>query len=316
MKDFFKTIKRYKILFAIETMVIVAVSVFIIEKLYGNLLIPGPRFFLNKTGLAYGIWWISHCVSEALFFATTPVVLIFTLIRYIIYDNKHQKIINNSFPESNRKEYLIELFLGGIPIAVTTLFYEIVLYFFGHFNYTIAGVTVWDPYFTINISTLGLGILFLMLGTYAFLVFARKVSSSIGGMILLYVVSTFMTLFTYVEFIDPIFYGKNQNNAIIVIAQSLIYSIPFAASIVGLIITSKKRDIAKGGTYYFKPIQIAVSILSGAGFSTWMLGFFDSEKGGLNPLYITITIIISLLVTVCVFFLTKEKRMNYKLKQI
>ena len=91
------------------------------------------------------------------------------------------------------------------------------------------------------------------------------------------------------------------------LAFLLIFSIPFAVSIIGLMITSKKIDIAKGGTYYFMTVQIAVCIMSGASFLTWMLGFFDSEKGGLNPIYITISVIISLIVTVCVFFLTKAK---------
>ncbi|MBP5275655.1 MAG: hypothetical protein J6Z07_02520, partial [Lachnospiraceae bacterium] len=93
-------------------------------------------------------------------------------------------------------------------------------------------------------------------------------------------------------------------------------SVPLALSIIGLIISDKKLDIAKGGTYYFKPVQIAVCIMSGVSFLTWMLGFFDSEKGGLNPLYITISVSLSLLVTVCVFFLTKGKKMPYNSKTI
>lgn len=308
MREYFKTIKRYRVLFAIEILVIIAIAIFIIEKMYGPILTPGPRFIFDRTDVSfgYGIWWISQCIADGFLFATTPTVFVFTLIRYIIYDNKNQKIINNSFPISNHNSYLIEIFLGGIPIAVTTLFYIVVMYFFGHFKYTDSG-QVWNPQFGFESSVWGLAITLLLLGTYTFLVFARKVSSSIGGMILLYVVSAFLSVFIFGWFFEPILYGKITNNTVFMLAFLLIFSIPFAVSIIGLMITSKKIDIAKGGTYYFMPVQIAVCIMSGASFLTWMLGFFDSEKGGLNPIYITISVIISLIVTVCVFFLTKAK---------
>jgi len=312
MREYFKTIKRYRVLFAIEILVIIAIAIFIIEKMYGPSLTPGPRFIFDRTDVSfgYGIWWISQCIANGFLFATTPTVLVFTLIRYIIYDNKNQKIINNSFPISNHNSYLIELFLGGIPIAVTTLFYIVVTYFFGHFKYTDSG-QVWNPQFDFESSVWGLAITLLLLGTYTFLVFARKVSSSIGGMILLYVVSAFFSVFIIFRwFFEPILYGKITNNTVFMLAYLLIFSIPFVVSIIGLMITSKKIDIAKGGTYYFMPVQIAVCIMSGASFLTWMLGFFDSEKGGLNPIYITISVIISLIVTVCVFFLTKGKHHN------
>ena len=112
---------------------------------------------------------------------------------------------------------------------------------------------------------------------------------------------------------SPVFYIDSNlnifvgNEILFELILALCCSFHLVLSIIGLIIADKKLDIAKGGSYYFRPVQIAVCIMSGASFLTWMLGFFDSEKGGLNPIYITISVIISLIVTVCVFFLTKAK---------
>ena len=319
MKDFIKIIKRYKVLFLIELLVTIAVTAFLIKHIFYYLISPNWReTTINGVSLTYGylIWSVADEICECLFYATTPVVLVFTLIRYIIYDNKNQTIMNNSFPISNSKKTLYEMLLGGIPITLSVILYGLIVYCFCGFGFMHDGTIKWTPNFNITeLWTIYL-LLSVCLGAYAFLVFAKKVSSSIGGMILLYVTGAFLAIFTFGYFIEPFWNKMVGNEFLYELIPALACSFPLALSIIGLIISDKKLDIAKGGTYYFKPVQIAVCIMSGASFLTWMLGFFDSEKGGLNPLYITISVALSLLVTVCVFFLTKGKKMPYNSKTI
>lgn len=320
MKGFIQFIKRYKVLLLIELLAIIVVTIFLIKAIFHNL-IPSnwQEVTINGVNLTYGymIWVVANSISECLFFATTPVVLVFTIIRYIIYDNKNQRILNNSFPLSNEKKTLYEMLLGGIPITISVVFYGLIGYIFGGFGFMHDGTIQWTPNLTISEVWVIYLILALCLGVYAFLVFSRKVSSSIGGLLLLYITSVFLAVYVIFGFyIEPWWSTFTGNEFVYELIPALTCSVPLVLSIIGLIITDKKMDIAKGGTFYFKPVQIAVCIISGVSFLFCMLGFFDIEKGGLNTLYITISIIISLLVTVCVFFLTKEKRMNYKIKQI
>ena len=316
MKDFIKVIKRYKVLFLIELLVIVAVTVFLTKYISGYYVIPPhwKNVRINGASLTVGyvIWGVADLLSESLFYATTPIVLVFTLIRYIIYENKNQKILNDSFPLSNGKKTLYEMLLGGIPITITAILYGLLRDCFGSFAFIHDGTIQWTPNFTFWEFLDIFMVVGLCLGAYTFLVFARKVSSSIGGLILLYVTGVFLAIVTIAKFMEPLWNKLIGNEIAYELFPATVCIFPLALIIIGLIITDKKLDIAKGGTYYFKPVQIAVCIMSGVSFLTWMLWFFDSEKGGLNPLYITISIIISLLVIVCVFFLTKEKRMNHK----
>ena len=311
MKNFIQMLKRYRVLFLIELLVIVAVSAFFSKDVF-NRLIPYKLGYASINGsdlpTGYIIWWISEGISEGLIRATTPVVLVFTLIRYIVYDNKNQRILNNSFPVSNRQRTLFEMLIGGIPIMISVVLYGVLLYCFGSFAFFNDGSVQWTPNFTYSEISIIFMLLLLLLGLHAFLVFSKKVSSSIGGTILLYLNGVYLSIGIFVSLIEPLWNKIVGNEFLYELFPTLVCAFPLAFSIIGSIIADKKLDIAKGGTYYFKPLQIIVCIMSGISFCTWMLGFFDSEKGGLTPLYITISVIISLLVTGCVFYLTKEKK--------
>ena len=304
-------IKRYRVLFLIELLVIVAVTVFFSRVVFNRMTwYEWRNVSINGAKLTPGyiFWWCAESISEGLFRATTPVVLAFTLIRYIIYDNKNQRILNNSFPVSNRQRTLFEMLIGGIPITISVVLYGVLLYCFGSFAFFSDGSVQWTPNFTYSDISIIVMLLLLFLGLYAFLVFSEKVSSSIGGTILLYLNGVYLSIGIFVSFVEPLWNKMVGNEFLYELFPTLVCAFPLAFSIIGSIIADKKLDIAKGGTYYFKPVQIVVCIMSGISFCTWMLGFFDSEKGGLNPLYITISVIISLLVTGCVFYLTKEKK--------
>lgn len=317
MKDFINYIKRYKILFLIELLVTIAVTVFLIKKIYFYLIPPNWREMgINGVSLTYRymLWSAADTVSQCLLFATTPVVTVFTIIRYIIYDNKNQKVLNNSFPIRNEKNTRYELLIGGLPITISVILYGLIGYCLSGFSFVYDEALKWKPDFNISELWMFYITLALCLGAYAFLVFARKVSSSIGGMILLYVTGVFLGVFIFGFFIDPNLNKFVGNEILFELIIAICGSFHLVLSIIGLIISDKKLDIAKGGSYYFKPVQIAVCIMSGASFLTWMLGWFDSEKGGLTPLYITFSVILSLLVTACVFFLTGTKRISDKTK--
>ena len=265
---------------------------------------------INGVSLTYGymLWSAANIVSKCLLFATTPVVTVFTIIRYIIYDNKNQKVLNNSFPIRNEKNTRHELLIGGIPITISVVLNGLIGHIFAGFAFIHDDTIKWSPNFKITELWVICITLALCLGAYAFLVFARKVSSSIGGMILIYVTGAFLGVCIFGFYIDPnlnIFVG---NEILFELILALCCSFHLVLSIIGLIIADKKLDIAKGGSYYFKPVQIAVCIMSGASFLTWMLGWFDSEKGGLTPLYTIFSVILSLLVTACVYFLTGAKK--------
>lgn len=311
MKNFIQMIKRYRVLFLIELLVIVAVTVFFSREVFNRMTwYEWSNVSINGAKLTPGyiFWWCAESISEGLFRATTPVVLAFTLIRYIIYDNKNQRILNNSFPVSNRQRTLFEMLIGGIPITISVVLYGVLLYCFGSFAFFSDGSVQWTPNFTYSDISIIVMLLLLFLGLYAFLVFSKKVSSSIGGTILLYLNGVYLSIGIFVSLVEPLWNKMVGNEFLYELFPTLVCAFPLAFSIIGSIIADKKLDIAKGGTYYFKPVQIVVCIMSGISFCTWMLGFFDSEKGGLNPLYITISVIISLLVTGCVFYLTKEKK--------
>lgn len=311
MKNFIQMIKRYRVLFLIELLVIVAVTVFFSRVVFNRMTwYEWRNVSINGAKLTPGyiFWWCAESISEGLFRATTPVVLAFTLIRYIIYDNKNQRILNNSFPVSNRQRTLFEMLIGGIPITISVVLYGVLLYCFGSFAFFSDGSVQWTPNFTYSDISIIVMLLLLFLGLYAFLVFSKKVSSSIGGTILLYLNGVYLSIGIFVSLFEPLWNKMVGNEFLYELFPTLVCAFPLAFSIIGSIIADKKLDIAKGGTYYFKPVQIVVCIMSGISFCTWMLGFFDSEKGGLNPLYITISVIISLLVTGCVFYLTKEKK--------
>lgn len=311
MKDFMNIIKRYKILFLIEILVTVAVTVFLIKKIHLYLIPPYWHMTtINGVGLTSGymIWSVADTISECLFWATTPVVIIFTIIRYIIYDNKNQKVLNNSFPIRNEKNTRYELLIGGLPITISVILYGLIDYCLSGFSFVYDEALKWKPDFNISELWMFYITLALCLGAYAFLVFARKVSSSIGGMILIYVTGAFLGVFIFGFFIDPNLNKFVGNEILFELIIAICCSFHLVLSIIGLIIADKKLDIAKGGSYYFKPVQIAVCIMSGASFLTWMLGWFDSEKGGLTPLYTIFSVILSLLVTACVYFLTGAKK--------
>ena len=311
MKYFIQMIKRYRVLFLIELLVIVAVTVFFSRVVFNRMTwYEWRNVSINGAKLTPGyiFWWCAESISEGLFRATTPVVLAFTLIRYIIYDNKNQRILNNSFPESDCQRTLFEMLIGGIPITISVVLYGVLLYCFGSFAFFSDGSVQWTPNFTYSDISIIVMLLLLFLGLYAFLVFSKKVSSSIGGTILLYLNGVYLSIGIFVSLVEPLWNKMVGNEFLYELFPTLVCAFPLAFSIIGSIIADKKLDIAKGGTYYFKPVQIVVCIMSGISFCTWMLGFFDSEKGGLNPLYITISVIISLLVTGCVFYLTKEKK--------
>ncbi len=311
MKNFTQMIKRYRVLFLIELLVIIAVTVFFSREVFDRMTwYEWRNVSINGANVTPGyiFWWCAESISEGLFRATTPVVLAFTLIRYIIYDNKNQRILNNSFPVSNRQRTLFEMLIGGIPITISVVLYGVLLYCFGSFAFFSDGSVQWTPNFTYSEISIIVMLLLLFLGLYAFLVFSKKVSSSIGGTILLYLNGVYLSIGIFVSLVEPLWNKMVGNEFLYELFPTLVCAFPLAFSIIGSIIADKKLDIAKGGTYYFKPVQIVVCIMSGISFCTWMLGFFDSEKGGLNPLYITISVIISLLVTGCVFYLTKEKK--------
>ena len=311
MKNFTQMIKRYRVLFLIELLVIIAVTVFFSREVFDRMTwYEWRNVSINGANVTPGyiFWWCAESISEGLFRATTPVVLAFTLIRYIVYDNKNQRILNNSFPVSNRQRTLFEMLIGGIPITISVVLYGVLLYCFGSFAFFSDGSVQWTPNFTYSEISIIVMLLLLFLGLYAFLVFSKKVSSSIGGTILLYLNGVYLSIGIFVSLVEPLWNKMVGNEFLYELFPTLVCAFPLAFSIIGSIIADKKLDIAKGGTYYFKPVQIVVCIMSGISFCTWMLGFFDSEKGGLNPLYITISVIISLLVTGCVFYLTKEKK--------
>lgn len=311
MKNFTQMIKRYRVLFLIELLVIIAVTFFFSREVFDRMTwYEWRNVSINGANLTPGyiFWWCAESISEGLFRATTPVVLAFTLIRYIVYDNKNQRILNNSFPVSNSQRTLFEMLIGGIPVTVSVVLYGVMLYCFGSFAFFSDGNVQWTPNFTYSEISIIVMLLLLFLGLYAFLVFSKKVSSSIGGTILLYLNGVYLSIGIFVSLVEPLWNKMVGNEFLYELFPTLVCASPLAFSIIGSIIADKKLDIAKGGTYYFKPVQIVVCIMSGISFCTWMLGFFDSEKGGLNPLYITISVIISLLVTGCVFYLTKEKK--------
>lgn len=253
---------------------------------------------LHFYGTSYRIYLVLDALGMIGLIAVPITVFICTGLRYLIFDNRKQKLFKSSVPVKYQTETWFEVLSGVIPIFVMTFICGIVGGFVINWGDTAIRVTGMEFDYLIYLFFNSYEYLFfLIIALYFALVLAKRVSSSIGGIITFFGLNFFLLILAESIFLD-------LNIPIIELVVSgpfiILYSILLA-------VFDRKLDIAKGGTFYFKSISIAMTILSGIAFCVITLSLFESEKGHLNALYVIVSIIIGLCVMAGEYFLTRPK---------
>lgn len=263
MRDLKKVIKRDWKLYIAELLIcIIATLVLFVEETqaqisYGNNFCYEMRVF--------GFVGIFGDVVSELFI---PAMVICTFIYWWVFDDKGQKLFKASLPISNLKESKYDLISGyftSIVAAIAVL---------------LSGVLeciMWCSVYGIYNGITGDMILYLLLEAlrlmmtsmcaYTLMVVGKKVASSIQGTLVFTVV--FGGALTYLEqFIEydviggMLLHGHFSEDSIPYNLGVIVgYLLLLVLLLIALVVANKKIDIAKGGTFYFKSVQISICVL-------------------------------------------------------
>ena len=136
MKELIKEFKRNKMFFLTELVVFVLITIVAGIKCgsfpYVFYVISNNYEKVNDLeywGTAYRIYRIFDDFTVAGFLAVAPTVYICTFLRYMIFDNKKQRLFKSSVPLNYKTETLFEVLSGLIPICVVTLIHAVVCLF-------------------------------------------------------------------------------------------------------------------------------------------------------------------------------------------
>lgn len=313
MKDFFKTINRYKVWLLIELALIIIFDYALFRYIYGTYWFDSSRWdevMINGARLSGGYrkCCTLNCLAAVNGWVTTLAVLCATLIRYVFYENKNLKLLNASFPMKIQIKTLHELLLGGIPITFAVVFWGFTNFLRESFDFVNGGWTVWNPSFQIDYLYSIYIYLAIALDLYVFMVFAKSVASTTAGLLLNYIVTVFLAMCGYAIYVDYSFEIFKNQLFLYNLINSLLLIVPLIFCLVALPIADKKLDISKGGVFHFKSVQVAVSIFSGLSFFGWMLGFIDVFGQKYSTVNISVSIIISLAISLAIFFLTRARK--------
>ena len=310
MKDFIKTIKRYRVFLLLELAAIIILDYAFYRVTYNPLwstMALSQDYMINGAQLTREFlnWNSIKLLATVNGFVTVFILVFATFIRYVIYDGKNRKLINASFPLRIREKTVHELLLGVIPITIAALFAGTAA-LLNNFDYVQGGYTVWHPQF--NLAYVQLACLNWIVGIdlYVYFVFAKRVASSNAGLVLNYFVISFLALVAFAFYFDN--YGNVFSGYLYDLVGFIAFLIPLGLSLAGLFIADRKLDISKGGLFYFKTIHVIVSILSGLAFFVWMYGYLEIYLKGDTVAHAILAIAISIAISAGVFFLTRARK--------
>ena len=306
MKELINEFKRHKMFFLTELIVFILIAIIV-----GIKLDAFPYLFyvitnnyekvrgMHFEGTSYRIYRVLDQLGLIGLIAVPTTVFICTGLRYLIFDNRKQKLFKSSVPVKYQTETWFEVLSGIIPIFVMTFIYGIIQSL--TFDWAVSGPLVLSGF---NLT--GLRYIFfesyeyeffLIIIWYLALVLAKRVSASAGGIITAFGLNFFLVVLAESIYLD-----------INIPVTSLVVYIPFIILYsVLLFIFDRKLDISKGGTFYFKSVSVAMTILSGIAFCVMTLSLFYTEKGQINASYIILSILMGLIVMPAEYFLTRPK---------
>ena len=309
MADLVKEIKRNRKFILFEIIVWFGVSVaalFYLKdiKLIAALIKTVPEY-RNATHV---VWESAFYISQTVYGVLIPVVFGCMILRYAIFDNKKQQLIKASFPISLAGESLFELLNGIIPF--------ILMYFIKNIlsvavPYCIM-VNLTEQYRHIHVMDLFYQAEELLMAIifYTLLVISKRVASNVWGMLLFFVLSSFVTIGALVDVMDLCFEHNINIPASVIIAVPVIIIVILS---VLLFIITKKVDISKGGTYYFKSVHIFVIITSGVFSFLLMEEFIKMSFDKVNPILLVTILIVSAAIAFGIWYLTAS---HYKTRKI
>jgi len=145
---------------------------------------------------------------------------------------------------------------------------------------------------------------------YTLLVISKRVASNVWGMLLFFVLSSFVSIGAFVDVMDLCFEHNINIPASVIIAVPVIIIVILS---VLLFIITKKVDISKGGTYYFKSVHIFVIITSGVFSFLLMEEFIKMSFDKVNPILLVTILIVSAAIAFGIWYLTAS---HYKTRKI
>ena len=309
MADLIKEIKRNRkfILFEIIVWLIVSVAaLFYLKdiKLIAALIKTVPEY----RNAAQVVWQSAFYISQTVYGVLIPVVFGCMILRYAIYDNKKQQLIKASFPVSLAKESLFELLNGIVPF-ILMFFIRNTLSIVGSYTIMVDVIEqnrhfhVMDLFY--QIEELQMAMIF-----YTLLVISKRVASNVWGMLLFFVLSSLVSFGALFDVMDLCFEHNINIPASVIIAVPVII---FVILSVLLFIITKKVDISKGGTYYFKSVHIFVIITSGVFSFLLMEEFIKMSFDKVNPILLVTILIVSAAIAFGIWYLTAS---HYKTRKI
>lgn len=262
MKDLKKVIKRDYKLYLAELLVCIVMAILIYAG-GADLEVFGDANYHIGLGNIVAFMEVFYMIVLEGF---VPVMMICTFICWAIFDDKGQKLFKASLPISNSQESKYDMISGCFSLFVAS----IIVIVFGIVDYfmwqNVFGASYAKSMWVLLIIDV---IKFFVIGccANAVMVIGKRVSSSVlgGTMGFIIVIGGFVTCFEqFIEYniIDGLFGHHIDLNSIPYnIALLVGYLFILALLLIALVVANKKVDIAKGGTYYFKSVQIAICVL-------------------------------------------------------
>ena len=307
MNELIREFKRHKMFFLFELMVFILIAIifglqteFLQDSFYIITNNADKVRDLEYFGASYRAYRILDNLLQISVFAMIPSVLICTFLRYALQDNRKQRLFKSSVPLSYTTESLFEVLSGMIPIFAVFFLYALLCTFsfeWGEKGLVFSGFSL--EYFTYEFFVNEFSFYFTSaIALYLFLVLAKRVSSSTGGIIIFFGLS--LCIFYMADFVILLIVKANT--------PELLIALPFIiVSVILLVIFDRKLDISKGGTFYFKSISIAMTILSGVMFFIMSVGLFKNYTDKLTPPGIILSVVVGIGVMIAEYYLTKPK---------
>lgn len=256
MRDLKKVIKRDWELYITELLICLVVTLVLFIKETQAQISYGDDFCYAIS--FFGFLEILGYIIPELF---VPAMVICTFLYWWIFDDKGQKIFKASLPISSWQESKYDLISGYficIVASIIVLLSDVFEYFMWRNAYGFEFVEGSGLFWFLD------AIRFMLVGmcVYTLMVVGKRVASSIKGTLVFIVV--FGSLVIYLEqFIeydiigDMLMHGSFSEDSILYNIGVIVgYLLLIVLLVIALVLASKKLDIAKGGTFYFKSVQI------------------------------------------------------------
>lgn len=305
MRDLKKVIKRDYKLYLAELLICIVMAIVACADVGASLLFDNSNYHTVYANIIYFVQTLYMIILEWF----VPAMMFCTFVYWVVFDDKGQKLFKASLPISNWQESKYDLISGWFICLVAS----IVVIMLGACDYYI-WCNVYGASFAVDMGLLLLVnvIKFLAIGMCAntLMVIGKRVASSIRGTLVFIVV--FGGFLTYLEMVieynivDGLFeHHINLESIPHNIAILIEYLFILALLLIALVVVNKKIDIAKGGTYYFKSVQITICVL----VTVFIIYTAEIEKVmRLSVIYGIGVIVLALMTGGGIYYITNSKK--------